>query len=194
MLTEEGRKKRAQQDAEIAARVEAFKAEQRELLRELAEVGVHVDMVNRLPNIPTAQYAQALPILFKHLQREYSDGTLASLARSLATKQAQQYWDEIVSMYRRAADPEAKRGSNVSMALAAAVAGSWPSSRLSDLIALLRDQKLPYRALLLRPIRSKRGSNRQIAILIEELKHDPALAPEINSWKILPSQAISSSH
>ncbi|WP_090353033.1 hypothetical protein [Dyella sp. 333MFSha] len=101
MLTEDGRKKRAKQDAEIEARIAAFKVEQAALLRELANVGVHVDIVNQLPNMSTEQYEQALPILFEHLHLPYSDGTLASLARSLATKEARKYWDELVLLYPR---------------------------------------------------------------------------------------------
>lgn len=80
------------------------------------------------------------------------------------------------------------------MALAAAVAGSWPPNRLSDLITLLRDEQLPYRALLLGPIRRKRGKSAEIALLVEELRHDPALATEINSWKTLPTQVKPQSH
>jgi hypothetical protein len=60
-VAEEGKKRRAARDAEIAERVAAFKVEQRELLKELAEVGVEIDMVNRLPNRATAEYVQALP-------------------------------------------------------------------------------------------------------------------------------------
>lgn len=194
MLTEEGRKKRAAQDAEIEARIAAFKIEQRELLEELASVGVHVDMVNRLPNVPTSDYQHALPILMKHLRKHYSDGTLASLARALAAKESRKYWDELVEMYKSCSDPTSNRGNNVAMALAAAVAASFPPERIDELIELLRDQGLPYRAMLLRPIRAKRGKSLDIARLIDELRHDPALSTEINSWKVLPSQAISRSH
>lgn len=93
MLTEEGKKLRAARDAEIAERVAAFKIEQRELLKELAEVGVVIHRVNRLSGRTVAENVQAMPILMKHLRRDYSEGTLDSLARSLASKEAGGYWD-----------------------------------------------------------------------------------------------------
>lgn len=194
MLTEEGKKHKADLEARIEKRVAAFKVEQRYLLTELAQVGVNVDIVNRLPTMPTCEYSHAIPILIKHLHLDYSDGTLESLARSLATKDAAQYWDDLVAMYTASVNREARGPGDFTMALAAAVAASCPPLRLNELIELLRNQKLPYRALLLSPLRKKRGKNRDIAHVIEELRHDPALATEINSWKTLPLQEKPFSH
>ena len=194
MLTEEGKKYKEELEARIAARVEAFKIEQRDLLEELAQVGVQVDMVNRLPNVATSNYRHAIPILMKHLRRDYSDGTLASLARSLATKEAQEYWDEFVAMYKKFSTRENNGVGDVAMALAAAIAAACPPDRLGDLVELSKDQALPYRALLLTPLKKKRGRDIKIAEIIEELRRDPALAKEINSWKILPGQQVPHSH
>ncbi|MDR6937330.1 hypothetical protein [Luteibacter sp. 3190] len=194
MLTEEGKKRRDALDAEIAERIAAFKVEQREMLEQLAEVGVNVDMVNQLPNVPTSDYVQALPILMEHLRREYSEGTLASLARSLATKEASGYWDELVAMYMASPDRPSKGPGNLAMALAAAVAAACPKDRLGDLEALVKNQRLPHRVLLLTPFKKRRGRDPAVASLIEELRHDPALAKEIARWKILASQANPRSH
>jgi hypothetical protein len=194
MLTEEGKKLRAARDAEIAERVAAFKVEQREMLKELAEVGIEIDMVNLLSSRTVAENVQAMPILMKHLRRDYSEGTLASLARSLATKEAGKYWDELVSMYRNSADRTPTGPGNFVMALAAAVSAACPPSRINDLIELLRDRRLPERLLLLTPLKKRRGRDPAIAQVIEELRHDPALSKEISSWKILKSQAVPRSH
>ncbi|WP_413624393.1 hypothetical protein [Luteibacter sp. Lutesp34] len=194
MLTEEGKKRRAALDAEIAERVAAFKVEQREMLEELAEIGVHVEMVNHLPNLPTSDYVQALPILMKHLRRDYSEGTLASLARSLAAKEASEYWDELVAMCLASADRPSTGPGNLAMALAAAVAAACPKNRLDDLTNLVKNQRLPHRVLLLTPFKKRRGRDSAVARLIEELRHDPALAKEIGRWKILPAQALPRSH
>lgn len=194
MLTAEGKKYKEGLEARIAARVEAFKIEQRELLEELAQVGVQVDIVNRLPNVSTSDYRHAIPILMKHLRRNYSDGTLASLARSLATKEAQEYWDEFVAMYRESSKRESNGAGDVSMALAAAIAAACPPDRLSDLVELSKDQTLPHRVLLLTPLKKKRGRDTKVAEIIEELRRDPALAKEINSWKVLPGQKVPHSH
>lgn len=194
MLTEEGKNRREALNADIEARIARFKEEQKDMLRELAVVGVHVDMVNRLPNWRTAEYSHALPILMAHLRKTYSDGTTASLARSLATKEARQYWDELVAMYRQSVNRISTGPGNVQMALAAAVGAACPPDRLSDLIDLLKDQTLPDRLLLLTPLKKKRGGDPKIAEVIEDLRRDPALAKEINSWKILRGQQVPHSH
>jgi hypothetical protein len=188
MLTEAGTKKREAQEAELEARVIAFKAEQREMLQELENVGVVVDMVNRLPVMSTEGYVQALPILAHHLHRPYSEGTLESLARSLATPAAADYWDDLVSLYRDQRNRVRTGPGNFVMGLAAAVAASCPSARIPDLVELLRDRRLPFRAMLLRPLRKRRGKSEEIAGVVEELSHDPDLATEIKSWKRLPLQ------
>jgi HEAT repeat protein len=164
------------------------------LLRELAEIGVVVVMVNLLSSRTTAENPQSMPILMKHLRRDYSEGTLASLARSLATKEAGKYWDELVSMYRNSADRTPTGPGNFVMALAAAVSAACPTSRINDLIELLRDRRLPERLLLLTPLKRRRGRDPAIAQVIEELRHDPELSKEIGSWKILKSQAVPRSH
>jgi hypothetical protein len=80
------------------------------------------------------------------------------------------------------------------MALTAAVSAACPPDRINDLIDLLKDPRLPNRALLFTPLRKRRGRDPAIAQVIEELRHDPALSKEIGSWKILKSQAVPRSH
>ncbi|MET4676267.1 MULTISPECIES: hypothetical protein [unclassified Luteibacter] len=185
MLTAEGRKYKAELEARIEARIAAFKIEQRELLEELASVGIRVDIVNRLTHVSASTFRHALPIILNHLKRHYSAGTLESLARLLARKEAQPRWDDIVSMYKASAGQKNEGPGDVNMALAAAVAASCPPRRIPELIELLRDHALPNRVLLLAPIRRRRGTNRGIADVIAELRHDPELSIEINSWKVL---------
>jgi hypothetical protein len=185
MLTAEGRKYKAELEARIEARIAAFKIEQRELLEELASVGIRIDMINRLPHVSASTFRYALPIILKHLNRDYSAGTLASLARLLARKEAQPHWDDIVSMYKASAHQKHEGPGDVSMALAEAVAASCPPRRMHELVELLRNHALPNRVLLLAPLRRRRGINRGIANVIAELRHDPELSIEINSWKVL---------
>jgi len=194
MLTDEGRKYKEDLEARIEARIAAFKQEQSELLDELARVGINVDIVNRLPSVPTSDYRHALPILMKHLRRNYSNGTLESLARSLATKDAREYWDELVAMYKISPSLKAKGPGDVDMGLAVAVAASCPPNRISELIELLRDRSLPCRVMLLSPLRKRRGKDYDVAQALDEFRHDPELAKEIDSWKVLPSQKRSASH
>jgi hypothetical protein len=185
MHTKEGREKRVAQDARIEAQLRNAKEEQRELLGELREAGVDTDMVNRLPMTPTREYVHALPILSRHLHREYSEGTLESIARSMATPAASVYWDDLVAMYRKQRGKERTRPGNFAMGLAAAVAASCPPARMNELVELLRDRALPDRVLLLAPLRKRRGRDPVIAEVLEELREDPDLVKEISSWKQL---------
>lgn len=183
MLTPEGRAYKEALDAAIAKRIEGFKEEQRELLEELASVGVELDLVNDLPMWPSKDYAHTLPILAKHIHRNYSQGTLASIARSMSMKQAGPYWDELVKLYRRQPEHREPGPGDFGMALAVAITGSMPAERLDDLIELIKTPGLPNRVLLLTPIQRRRSRHPRIAELVEELRHDPVFAKEINRWK-----------
>lgn len=69
------------------------------------------------------------------------------------------------------------------MGLAAAVGASCPPSRIEELILLLKQSDLPHRVLLLNPLKKRRGKDLYIAMVLEELRLDPALSKEINAWK-----------
>lgn len=183
MLTPEGRAYKEALDADIASRIEGFKDEQRELLEELANVGIKLELVNDLPMWPSKDYAHALPILAKHIHRTYSQGTLESLARGMGMKQAATYWDELVALYRQQPEHRAHGPGDFGMGLAVAVSSSVPNDRLDDLIELIKTPGLPNRVLLLMPIRRLRSRQPRLAELVEELRHDPIFAKEINRWK-----------
>lgn len=185
MLTEDGKRVKLARDKEIEQRIKGFKIEQEALLKELESVGVHVDMVNRLPMTPVEEYAQAIPILFRHLKRVdfYSEGTLESIARSLAVKESAIYWDQLVEAYQQQRSRQRTGPGNFVMGLAAAVGVSCPPSRIEELILLLKQSDLPHRVLLLNPLRKRRGKDVHIAMVSEELALDPALSKEINGWK-----------
>ena len=186
-LTEEGRAKRAALDARIEARMRICKIEQQEILGELRAEGLVFEMLNNLAllRVSASEYKRALPILLKHLNRPYSEGTLGSIAYSMARKEAAPCWDDLVAIYREHHARERVGDGDSTMAIAAAVSASCPSARLDDLIALLRDRTLPHRPLLLIPLKRRRGRNAAIAQVIEELREDPDLVKEIRSWKAL---------
>jgi len=194
MLTEDGKRKKADLEAKVQERMTRGKNEQRALLSELLAVGVKVDMVNLLPMIPTKEYTAAIPILARHLHTQYSEATLESIARALATQEAKDYWDDLRALYVHERNRMAQDGGDFEMGLAAAIAASCPPNRLGELIELIRNQELPHRVLLLNPLRRRRGKDAKIAELLDELRRDPALAREINSWKILPAQSVARTH
>ncbi|GAA0903499.1 hypothetical protein KR767_16445 [Luteibacter anthropi] len=183
MLTPEGRARREAQDERIKKRIEGFRVEQRELLDELAAAGVSLEIVNDLPNWPSSDYVHTLPILARHLHRPYSQGTLASLARSMGMKEAAPYWDELVTLYRQQPEKSDPDVSDFGMGLAVAISASVPPSRLDELVELIKTPGLPNRVLLLGPIQRRRSRNRKYAELIEELRHDPVFSREIQRWK-----------
>lgn len=70
-----------------AKRTARRRAEQAQLLRELAEVGIEVETVWDLVNRPN-DYQSAYPILVEHLQRPYDELNREGIARSLAVADA----------------------------------------------------------------------------------------------------------
>lgn len=170
-------------DAAIAARVDLMKSEQARLLRELSSVGVHVQLVSDLNRWENKSYAHVLPILARHLHGAYSCGTLSSIARAMAMREAYPYWDELVSLYTSQPSVRPEGPGDFSMALGVAVSASFRPERMADLIDLLRTQGLRNRVLLLTPLRRRRSRDPYIAQVLEELRHDPDLSKEINSWK-----------
>lgn len=170
-------------DDAIAARIDFARSEQSEMRKELAEAGVHIDLVHELLRWENKSYSHALPILARHLHLNYTNSTREFIARAMAMKESHPYWDELVRLYLAEPADRPKGPGDVSMGLAVAISSSVHPSRMGDLIELLRMQHLRNRALLLMPLRRRRTRDPHIAEVLEELRHDPDLSKEINSWK-----------
>lgn len=163
--------------------------EEKPIVADLREAGGNVASVWDLVNSKSG-YPNLVPILMKHLQLPYSDRTRSGIARALAVPAASEYWDFLVQQYVCA---KAGRGPvfpgedtefllGIKDALACALAGSVTGDTLPLLIELAKDPTNgESRILLLRPLRRSKGTTAKNAI--EELRHDPQLAKEINSWR-----------
>ncbi|TCV92070.1 hypothetical protein EC912_10862 [Luteibacter rhizovicinus] len=171
---------RAYEDV-VRERIAKWKVEQADLIRELAQEGVVVELVQDLMNRPN-NYVHVLPILAKHLQRPYSQLTQEAISRSMAMRKAHPYWDLFARLYRALPPTNPAEQGQPEDGLAVALSSSMPKEKLPELIELLSDQRLgESRVLLLRALRRSRDPLAKEAI--DRLKDDPALTKEIHSWR-----------
>jgi len=178
-------------ERERAERLVRLQAEQRPIVKELAEVGIEVGSLSDLI-MRRVPYPTAIPVLLRHLVRPYSDVTRETIARSLAVPEpeVQKAWPILVEEYRKA---QMGRGIvapgdtkdyplHAKDGLAVALSATVTDATVNELIALAKNPSLGgSRVLLLRGIRKSRNPAAKQAI--EELASDPALAKEIASWR-----------
>ncbi|HET6889849.1 MAG TPA: hypothetical protein VFH31_02005 [Pyrinomonadaceae bacterium] len=179
---------RRERDQEREQRSARLAIEERPILSDLHEIGWDIESVWNLVNIPN-NYAEAVPILLKHLLLPYSDRTRAGIARALAVREASQAWRILVSEYRNApmgtgivapGDTEELR-LGVKDGLACALSVAVTDETLPELIALAKDPSHgESRILLLSALRKSKNPIAKKAI--EELAFDPELAKEIAAW------------
>lgn len=168
----EKEEKRRQLEAEYA------KAEA-PLVEELRAAGVDVDSAWQL--IPPdcrvrtpAPYPEALPILLRHLSKEYPDAVLAGIAGALAVPEAKPAWDELVRQYRLHQETRTKD------TLASTLATIADAELLGELIALAKDRSLgPSRVMLLSALES--SNTPEAAEALQSLSSDPELKKEIKA-------------
>jgi hypothetical protein len=167
---------KAQREAMQRARSARLEVEEAHLLADLRASGWDINSIWDFVNMHEP-YPTAVPVLLKHLSRDYSDWTKNGIARALAVPEAAYAWHEIVAAWKAAeAGSEAKDG------LAIAVARAAPSGALPRLIAFAQDKSLgSSRIFLLRALMRSRSPAALEAI--ERLADDPHLKQEIADWK-----------
>jgi hypothetical protein len=117
-------------------------------------------------------YAEALPILLKHLGRDYPPAVREGIARAMAMPQSRFAWHDLVRFYRDEKPNRAKDG------LAVAVAAAADASVLDELIALAKDRKQGGSRLLLLSALARSTEPKARAALME-LGTDPELEKEV---------------
>ncbi|MYN06240.1 hypothetical protein [Pseudoduganella aquatica] len=160
------------------------------LIAELKEAGMNVRSVWDLVNTAES-YANAVPVLLKHLQMPYSDRTREGIARALAVRdpQVRNAWPLLVEEYRKAKsglgfkapgdDKMYELGAKDG--LACTLSAAFSKDRLPEYIELLRDRSNgPSRLLLLSALR--RSKDPVVLRLLEDLASDPDLTEELLSW------------
>ena len=143
------------------------------------------DLVNT-----SANYAEAIPVLLRHLLLPYSDRTREGIARALAVPTARTAWPTLVEEYRKApmgmgprAPGEAEElRLGAKDGLACALAATATEDVMPELVALAKDPSHgPSRCLFLSAL--KRSKSDMARAALKELASDPDLKKEIASWR-----------
>lgn len=117
-------------------------------------------------------YAEALPILLKHLGFNYPPAIREGIARAMAMRESRFAWHDLVRFYRDEESNRAKDG------LAVAIAAAADSSVLDELIALAKDREQGSSRLLLLSALARSTLPKARAALME-LGTDPELEQEV---------------
>jgi hypothetical protein len=170
--------KMAIRNRELATRHAAEQKELGELIDELRQVGLQIHDVWDLVNRPN-NYDVAVPILLRHLGKDYCDRNLEGIGRALAIPSSRAYWTEIVKRFKEIDGGHfvgAKQG------LAVAVAKAVTRETLGELIELLRDERHGNsRLLVLDGLKRFRGAD--VSAVLKELSVDPLFAHSLGRRK-----------
>lgn len=164
-------RKQAISDAELWERATLWRGAEQPIVAGLSAVNVHVESVWDL--VKTAKpYPAALPVLVEHLEHgDYPQRVLEGVARALAVKPANVYWNRLRKLYVQAA------GRDLTEGLAVALAAAADAKNLDDLLALLGDESRgETRIHFIRPI-LKLGGVRGRRV-VEDLQSDPIFGKE----------------
>jgi hypothetical protein len=181
--------RREAQQKELAERSARLRVEAEPLLADLDAVGWKVESVWDLVNT-SAIYAEAIPVLLKHLVLPYSDRTREGIARALAVPDARGAWSTLAEEYQKApqgvgaiAPGETKEFRlGTKDGLACALAATATEEVMDELVALAKDRTHgSSRVLLLSALRKSKSSVAKEAL--SELASDPDLKKEIASWR-----------
>lgn len=158
-------------DVELRRKRAVLREAEAPLVAELQDAGIDVESAWDLVNSSTP-YPEALPILLKHLARQYPDRVREGIARALAVRDAEFAWEPLARLYR-----QETAGSDAKDGLAVALAAASDDAVIDDLISLARDSAHgESRLLLLRALKRSRSPLARAAL--EEFTEDPALAEE----------------
>jgi hypothetical protein len=168
---------RAQREEQRLNRARANESAAEPILAELANAGVRLRSIASSP-ASELEYAAALPIYFRHLEGNHPEAVLATIATVVAAKQSLPYREKLIELFKR---PPLEY-SLYKYALASAIARTSNPKNLFETIELARDPSFGINRLaLLSAI--KRSRKPEIQKVIAELRNDPDLTREIDSWK-----------
>lgn len=174
--------RRDAQELEIQENELKGRLEERELVEDLAAVGVQAgsawDLVNRAND-----YDHGIPVLIKHLHRNYTDRTKEGIARALAIPAASAFWSELVDEFKKAVR---ENQPDTTMGLAVALGNiirskNHTDKQVEEALEIIEDPQFgPNRLLIL--IGFRRRKSEVTPALIEKLRFDPDLSTEISKW------------
>jgi hypothetical protein len=162
---------RRAEDEERGRRAGEWRRAEAPLVAELRAAGFEVESAWDLVNTSTP-YPRALPILLRHLPRDYPDAVREGIARALATPVAHFGWPIFVELFRKEVSKRAKDG------LAVAITANADDSVIGELIELASDPKHgSSRVLLLRAL--ERSKDPRARAALERLASDSDVAKEV---------------
>jgi HEAT repeat protein len=166
-------RRRQEQEARTQQYLDEMHRAEIPLINALAEAGIRLTSVWDLVNTG-AQYPDALPILFDHLQRPYPDSVRSGIARALAVPEAKRWWKPLLELFR--ANHEAKVN-GFKTALACALVGAVDEDVLGDVIELVQDPTHgEHRVMLLSAL--SRSASTEAREALEGAAEDPQLMKE----------------
>ncbi len=180
-------------ECERQERARLWRVEENAPFDELRAAGYPVESVWHLWQKGTA-YPEAIPILLRHLQLDYSDRTRAGIARALAVPdpEVRKAWPLLVEEFRKARDGKGSIAPGDTKqfslgfkdGLACALSAAVTKETLPELIALASDPSQgTSRVILLTALRPLRKKDPRVKEAIEHLANDPDLAKEIAAWR-----------
>lgn len=166
-------RQRDEWDAKVESQLDEMRRAEKPLVDALRSAGISVHSVWDLANT-RAQYPDALPILFEHLQRPYPDLVLRGIAWALAVPASKKWWKALLQMFQ--ANPETTIN-GVKTALAGMLAAAADDDVMGDVIALVLDPKHgEHRIMLLQTLRDSARPEAHAAL--QGATGDPELAKE----------------
>ena len=166
------RRQREQEDRVRQHLEEMYRAEA-PVVEALSEAGVRVKTVWDLVNT-RAQYPNALPILWQHLQEPYPDIVLRGIAGALAVPEAIQWWDSVVELFQAR---QGERVNGVKTALAAVLSAAADDHHVGDVIRLVDDPSHGEHRLVLLNVLA-RSARPEAQAALERAAQDPQLMKE----------------
>lgn len=164
----------AEREAARSSREKELRHASEPLLNDLDSISVHVTSIWDLVNTKDA-FAEAQPVLFNHLLRDYPPVILEGIARSMSTTAARPYWKELVARFRTEDNVQVRDG------VAVALAGIAGPDEFKELVELLKDGTLGTSRCLLIWTVGKRFPRDWAIEVLGELTHDPEIGAEASA-------------
>jgi HEAT repeat protein len=169
----EYRARKQRQEKEHQLTLERARREEQPLVDELKSVGIEVqsawDLVNRREPYPTA-----IPVLLKHLHRDYTAKTREGIARALAVYDSAPHWDELLQLFR---SEVVDTPNGVKWALACCLAAIAGREQLEDLKEIVLDPSHGQnRAIIVRALGDLPGDD--VVETVERLVDDADVSAE----------------
>ena len=134
--------RREQQDEQRRQELEGFfDAEERPLIQDLGQVGLKIKSVWDLVNSSQA-YAQAIPVLLKHLKQPYHPKIKEGIIRALTVKEAVGVAaPPLVEAFRNITDPDTFVGQNLKWVIGNALSVVADEDVFESIVELVRDKR-----------------------------------------------------